>query len=140
MEIDRCLAAVQLLENRREFLVARIDVAVARRDAHAVGLQLVEGIFDFLQRAVDIEHRQEGEEAEASRIVRHHLRAIVVDGACVCTRLEQLPYLGHITVVYRPMQRRRAIAGVTAFWRHLRRSGSDGTQGPEADTCPALKP
>ena len=69
MDVDHGLAAVQLLQHRLVHRIAQPFVAVVGLQVDAVGLDGVEGVFDLLQRHVDVHHRQRREHAEAARIV-----------------------------------------------------------------------
>jgi hypothetical protein len=51
------LRPVQLVENRLENAMTEPLFAVIRLQADTIGLQRIEGIFDFLERPVDVEHR-----------------------------------------------------------------------------------
>jgi hypothetical protein len=82
MEERRRLAAVQLGEDRRKRHVARPRRArrgrVARHNGDAIRVKRVEGILDLPQRRVRIGQRQRREEAEAARMVAHHLGGVLV--------------------------------------------------------------
>ena len=58
MHVDHRFAAVELLEHRQERRVAEIFVVVAREQRDAVGLEHVEGIFDFLEAALGVGERK----------------------------------------------------------------------------------
>src|SRR5450432_1206398 len=80
---ERCrLAAVQLGEHRRKRRVARPSRAgggrVTRHNGDAICVERVEGIFDLAQRRVWIWQRQCREQAEAARMLAHHLGGVVV--------------------------------------------------------------
>ena len=74
VEIDHRLAPVELVEHRREGLVAGILVDVVGRQRDAVGVERVVGVFDLAQAALDVRQRQRREMAEAALVVRLHLR------------------------------------------------------------------
>ena len=78
VHVDQRLAPVEFGIDRIERRVAEILVAVAREQADAVGLERVEGVFDFLQAAVGVGRRDGGEQAEAAGVVGHHPRAVFV--------------------------------------------------------------
>ena len=61
--------------------MAQPFVAIAGVQAHAVGIQAVEGALDLGQRRVHIGQRQRAKQAESGRVVAHQLRAVVVAGA-----------------------------------------------------------
>ena len=48
MGVDHDFAAVQLLKDRRKFVVAQPFIAIAGHHADAVHFQRVEGVSDFL--------------------------------------------------------------------------------------------
>jgi len=73
MHIDHRLAPVELVENRPIRRVAQPLVAVIRLQPDAVRLERVERVFDFLERGVDVEHRERREQAEAAGIIAHHV-------------------------------------------------------------------
>ena len=79
VHVDHRLAAVELGIDRRERCVAEIFSVVACQQADAVGLERVEGVFDFLQAAVGVRRRDRGEQAEAARMIAHELGAVFVD-------------------------------------------------------------
>ena len=78
MHIRDSFAAVQLLEHRLVHGVAKPFVTVVGLQVDAVGLDGVEGIVDFLERHVDIDHRQRCEDTEATGEVLSHLGCEVV--------------------------------------------------------------
>ena len=63
----------ELVEHRREGVVAGILVDVVRRQRDAVGVERVEGIFDLAQAAVGVRQRQRREMAEPALVVPLHL-------------------------------------------------------------------
>ena len=65
--VDHGLAAVELLQDRREVGMAEPLVAVARHHADAVDLERVEGVGDLLQGLVDVRQRQRGEQRRSGR-------------------------------------------------------------------------
>ena len=79
MHVDHGLAAVELGIDRRERCVAEILAVVACQQADAVGLERVEGVFDFLQAAVGVRRRDRREQAEAAGMIAHELGAVFVD-------------------------------------------------------------
>src|SRR5712671_3673113 len=81
MDIDHRLAPVELLEHRLVDRIAEPFVAVIRLNADAVSLQGIEGIFDFLEGRVDVDHRERREQAEAALVVAHHIGPEIVAGA-----------------------------------------------------------
>src|SRR5215218_2430801 len=86
VRVDHRLAAVELGIDRREGCVAEIFSVVAGQQADAVGLEGVEGVFDFPEAAVGIERRNRREQAEAARVIAHELGAILVDLAAQLAR------------------------------------------------------
>ena len=81
MNKDDGFAPVQFAPDRREDRVAGIFIANAAEDADAIRVQRVEGVLDFAQRAVDVRHRDGGEQPEPPGMVDHHLRDEVVHAA-----------------------------------------------------------
>ena len=79
VEIDHGLAPVELVEHLREGFVAGILVHVVRRQRDAVGVELIEGIFDLAQAALDVGQRQRREMTEAASVVLLHLGGGLVD-------------------------------------------------------------
>ena len=79
VHVDHGLAAVELGIDRREGRIAEIFAVVARQQADAVGLERVEGVFDFLQAAVGVRRRDRREQAEAAGMIAHELGAVFVD-------------------------------------------------------------
>ncbi len=75
MGVDNGLAAIQFFIDRRKRGIAQILVAVQRLSApirehvDAVGVELVEAIFDFFEAPVDIRQGQHREMAEAAGII-----------------------------------------------------------------------
>ena len=87
MDVDHGLAAVQLLQHRLVDRIAQPLVAVVGLQVDAVGLEGVEGVFDLLQRHVDVHHRQRREDAEAARIIAPHLGGeVLADARRSCWR------------------------------------------------------
>ncbi len=80
-DVDHGLAAIQLLVNRRKGSIAEILAVVAGQEADAVGLECVEGVFDFLQAAVGIGRSDRGKQAEFARMIGNAPGAIFVDRA-----------------------------------------------------------
>src|SRR5450755_2181054 len=78
MDIDDRLASVEFVPYGFVRRIAEPLVAVVGLQADAIRLQRIEGIFDFLERRVDVEHGQRREQSEAARIVAHHFGAVVV--------------------------------------------------------------
>ena len=78
MRVDHGFAAVQFVEDRREGRVTQIFRPVAGEEADAIGLERIEGVFDFFQAAVDVGDGQHGEQAEASFVRSDHFRGGVL--------------------------------------------------------------
>ena len=119
MHVDHCLAAVELLVDRRERGIAEILAVIAREHSQAVALQRVEGVFDFLEAALDVERRDGREQAEAARMLLHELRAVFVDGAAQRARLRRVAIPGAGLDLRQHGGRDSAL--VHLFERHLRR-------------------
>ena len=81
MHVDHRLAPVEFVEHRPVDGIAQPLVAVVRLQPDAVGFERVEHVFDLFKRGVDVEHRERGEQAEASGIIAHHLAGEVIAGA-----------------------------------------------------------
>ena len=56
-------------------------IAVAGQDADAIGVQRVEGVFDFLEAFVHARDRQDGQQTVAALIIGRHFRAELVQFA-----------------------------------------------------------
>src|SRR5437867_4929611 len=78
MGVDQRLAPIELLPDRCEGSVAEIFVLVARHQAHTVGLERVERVFDFLETALRVEQRNGRETGKAARVVPCELRTELV--------------------------------------------------------------
>jgi hypothetical protein len=78
VDVDDAVAAIQLAPERLELRVAQPRPLVARADPDAVDLEGVIGVFHFLERAIDIEHRQRREQAELALVVADDLHAPVI--------------------------------------------------------------
>lgn len=76
-----CVAVVKLRPDRLEGVIAQPKVAIARRDAEAFGLELVEGTVDLRQRALHIGERERGEQAELPRITAGEIGVVIVPSA-----------------------------------------------------------
>src|SRR5213596_122583 len=87
MGVDQRLAPIELLPDRCEGSVAEIFVLVARHQAHAVGLERVERVFDFLETALRVEQRNGRETGKTARVVPCELRSELVAEARHSTSL-----------------------------------------------------
>ena len=79
MEIDHCLAAIELVEDGLKAHVPQPTIAVARHQANAVGLQRVEGVLDLAKARLGIPHRECCEQAEPALVVGNHARGELVE-------------------------------------------------------------
>jgi hypothetical protein len=96
-----------------------ILAVIARQQAHAVALQRVEGVFDLLEAAFDVERRDRREQAEAAGMLLHELGAVFVDGAAERARLGRVAVPG--AGLHLRQHRGRDSALVHVLERHLRR-------------------
>jgi hypothetical protein len=94
VHVDHRLAAVELLVNGRKRRIAVILAVVARQEAHAVALQRVEGVFDLLEAAFDVERRDRREQPEPAGMLLHQLGAVFIDGAAQRSRLGRVAVPG----------------------------------------------
>ena len=78
MVVDHRLAAIEFLEHRPERGVAEVFAGVTRHQAKAVGFQRVERVGDFLEATLGIGQRQRGENAEARRVISHHVGGVII--------------------------------------------------------------
>jgi hypothetical protein len=69
---------IELVEHRFVFAIAQPLVPVARLEADAVRLQGVERIFNFLERSVDVDHRQRREQVKAAGLLAHPIGRIII--------------------------------------------------------------
>ena len=81
MHEHHTLAAVELVPYRLKIGMAEILAAIARRCAHAVDMQRVEGISDLFEAGIGIRQRQGRERAEAAGMIAGDLRHPFVAGA-----------------------------------------------------------
>ena len=91
MEEDDGRAALQLLPDRREALVAEVHALVAREHDHAVSSVVVVGAPDLGHRGFGIRHGQGGEVAEATGRLLPKLAAVVVHPTCHVELLRPFP-------------------------------------------------
>ena len=74
MRIDNRIPPIQFIEDRIECFVTEPLVVVAGQERNAIDLQRVVGIFDFLERALDVRHRQRCEKSVPAFEISNHLR------------------------------------------------------------------
>jgi hypothetical protein len=87
VDVDDRFAAIELVHDRLEIRMPQPFVAVAGVESDAVGLELIERVFDLLQRAFDVRHRHECEQAEAAGMILHGFDHVFVDQTRQMARL-----------------------------------------------------
>src|SRR5262245_674971 len=81
MHEHRCGSSIELIERRRKAWIAQPFAGVARVQADAVELELVECMFNFRERAGLVRQRDWCERAKTSFVVAHHLRGKLIEFA-----------------------------------------------------------
>ncbi len=86
VNVDHCLAPVELFVDRRKRRIAEILVLIAGEQPDAVGLERVERVFDLLEASLHIRRRDAGEQPEAAGMIFHHGCAVFVkpSGEAAC--------------------------------------------------------
>src|SRR5688572_23224684 len=76
MDIDDGSAAIQFLHHGIEAGISEPPIAITRHEHDAVGVELVERVFDLTQAAFDVGQRKCSEETESFRMSLSHLRGV----------------------------------------------------------------
>jgi hypothetical protein len=71
MNVYEGAAPTELIEYRLVFGIAQPIVPVARLEAETVRLQRFKSIFNFLERPVDVDHREHGEQTKPAGLLAH---------------------------------------------------------------------
>ena len=65
MDVDDGSASIELLHHGIEAGISEPAIAIARHEHDAVCMELIEGVFDLAQSAIDVRKRERGEEPES---------------------------------------------------------------------------
>src|SRR5262249_29876612 len=87
MYIDDGISSIQFFPDRSEFRISKPQLAVLCRDAEAVSLQHISGVFDFFEAAVDVRHGQRSEQTESPEVITCELCAKIVQLPRGCSTL-----------------------------------------------------
>ena len=93
MGVDDQPATIGFLPDRIVHVVAEpLVLSVIGEDSKSVGLQCIDRVFDFLERAIDVVHRNRGETAEATGMIRAQLGGsfvAITDGLAISFALAE---------------------------------------------------